>query len=201
MKEPYQLVTVLYTIDDVSITVYDTFSFVEHDGMKKDVTERLHPDLTSCTWLKILQNLAKAVKYIHEKSIVHRDIKGNIVLLYRNDGTIDGVLVDFGKSDSSKRGKRYHLSPVEQEEYQKHKHIAPDLVDGTSVTSTASDIYSYGRLLKDILKYFPLCTDFFQSDFQRVIVQCMHKKDVNRPSIESVIDILTNIHHRNCTMV
>ena len=42
------------------------------------------------------------------------------------------------------RVKRYHLSEKEKEQYQSdYKHIAPDLVDGVSNVSPASDMYIY----------------------------------------------------------
>ena len=43
------------------------------------------------------------------------------------------------------------MSKEEQEAYkQKYKHIAPEVVAGTHLPSSASDIYSLGRLLEQI---------------------------------------------------
>ena len=54
--------------------------------------------------------------------------------------------MDFGKSNYVAYLLR--LTEKEKEIYRKdHKHIAPDLVDGVSDISTASDMYSYGRML------------------------------------------------------
>lgn len=67
------------------------------------------------------------------------------------------MLVDFGKSNYVKHIKRHVLTQQEKEQYRiNHRHIAPDLVDGISDVSTASNVYSYGRLFKDVIIYYPL---------------------------------------------
>ena len=48
--------------------------------------------------------------------------------------------------------RRYHLSENEKQQYQRdHTQIAPDLIDGVGDLSTSSDMYSYGRLIKNII--------------------------------------------------
>ena len=58
------------------------------------------------------------------------------------------VLIDFGKAFYVTEAKMYTSTPREKEKYRKyHEHIAPELVRGTHKQLTASDIYSFGRLV------------------------------------------------------
>ena len=81
-KEPYQLITVFYSIDGVSLSVYDTFRSADLSDVKSRVLESVHPSLTLQVWLTIMKNLSEALAFIHDKSIVHRDLKSDNVILY-----------------------------------------------------------------------------------------------------------------------
>ena len=95
-----------------------------------------------------MKNLAEVLDFLHQKSIVHRDLKSDNVVFSRQHGKLVCVLVDFGKSNFIKNVKRYRLTEAEKKVYRRdNKHIAPDLIDGVSDTSAKSDIYSYGRLI------------------------------------------------------
>lgn len=195
VKQPYQLISVLYSVDGVSISVHDTFSFVTLSGNKGHVLSSVRPTLTLPVWLHMMKNLAEALLFIHGKSIVHCDIKSDNVVLHKKDETnIDCVLIDFGKSNYITKVKRYRLSQQEQEDYMhSHKHIAPDLVDGTSAVSPASDVYSYGRLLKNIIKFFPLSMAIHPT-LKHTIKQCLKHTDSERPTTEFIIKIFHDIN-------
>ena len=108
------------------------------------------------------------------------------------DGLVQCVLIDFGKSNYARHTKRYLLSKEEKEQYRRdHKHIAPDLVDGISDVSTASDIYSYGRLFKNIVAYFPLSVEFLSASLKDRLKQCLKYKDSERPTASELVDVLT----------
>lgn len=93
IKEPYQLVMLYYTIDDVSVS-YNTFRGVYLPVPKSKVVESVRPSLT--VWLRIMKELAEALAFIHSKNIVHQDIKSDNVILYDNNKVIQCVLIDFG---------------------------------------------------------------------------------------------------------
>lgn len=97
-QQPFQLLTLLYSIRGDSISIYDTFSVV--DTNKKDVVELIRSSLTLSTWLAVMNDVAEALQFIHSKEIVHRDLKSDSVLLTdMSTRTIQGILVDFGKSN------------------------------------------------------------------------------------------------------
>ena len=91
--------------------------------------------------------------------------------------------------------QRYHLSDKEKEEYRcNHKQIAPDLIDGVSNVSTASDMYSYGRLLKNIILYFPLSVELISTHLKKAIKQCLKYNDFDRPSAAFVCQLFWCVH-------
>ena len=179
IKEPFQLLCALYSVENISLSVYDTSSFAKVTDEKKQVLELLRPSLTLQVWLAMMKNLAEALAFIHEKSIVHRDLKSDNVVLNKHDSMIHCVLVDFGKSNHVRHVKRYVLSQQEKEQYRiNHKHIAPDLVDGMSDVSTASDIYSYGRLFKNIVTYYPLPIELLSSSLKENVCDTRILRDL-----------------------
>ena len=137
-------------------------------------------------WLKLFAQLAEAVIYVHNKDMLHNDIKGDNVLL-SSQTTGDGmsnmhaVLIDFGKCRSVKNPKKYTLNAKEQEKYRKyHCHIAPELIDGTHSQSFKSDIYSFGFLLSMTCKLNIMRE--YQQITSDISIACMRKKPEHRPS-------------------
>ena len=189
-KEPFQLITSLYCIEGVSITVYDTFSVVNTIGIKKQVVASIRPSLTLSMWLVLLKNVAEALEFIHSKGIVHRDLKSDNVVIAKLGETIQGILIDFGKSNYVNKVSRYRLTDNEKKQYrQDHKHIAPDLVDGVSDVTTASDIYSYGYLIKSIIQYFPIALESIDIALQKEIKKCLKYDNLQRPSAKELVEL------------
>ena len=186
-KEPFQLLTLFYSVAGVSVTISDTLHSVNE--IKGRAIELLKQTLTTNIWLGLMKDLAKALEYIHSKSIIHRDLKSDNVVFNKINETIHCVLVDFGKSNYVGKVSKYRLTSKEKETYrQDHKHIAPDLVDGVSIVSTASDMYSYGRLLKNIIQYFPL--QAVATPIQKGIKKCLMYNSLERHTAVEMIQIL-----------
>lgn len=99
--------------------------------------------------LKLFQKVCSAVQHAHQNLIIHRDIKpGNI--LVTEDGT--PKLLDFGiaklldedfadSTENLTRTGMWHLTP---------EYSSPEQINGEKIT-TASDIYSLGVLLYEVL--------------------------------------------------
>lgn len=94
------------------------------------------------------------------------------------------VIIDFGKSCTVNCGKFYRLSIRDREQYKvNHPQIAPDLRDGVCKQTTASDVYSFGRILNKIntvkqIQGWPFVKD--------MISQCMMYSALARPCISSI---------------
>ena len=102
-------------------------------------------------WKCILLQILEGIKELHSiYKILHNDIKSDNIVLDANnsDSTVKAVIIDFGKACHIKQAKMYHLSAKEQDIYKvNHPEVAPDIRDGLCAQSTASDIYSFGRII------------------------------------------------------
>ena len=99
--------------------------------------------------MSVLDNVAEALQHIHCKGYLHNDLKVNNVVLERRYGRqYNAVIIDFGKSTTIDSLEPKTLSKSEQKIYrQSYPHIAPEIICGQATASTASDVYSSGRLM------------------------------------------------------
>ena len=92
---------------------------------------------------KIMLKLCQALQHLHEKQLLHQDIKSDNILITKINSDYFPMLVDFGKSIAISKApsKRTLLAPLQQEEYRKkNRHIAPEIALGQP-PSCASDIF------------------------------------------------------------
>ena len=108
----------------------------------------------------VMRQLASAVGYLHDKGILHRDIKPQNVLLDK-DGSLK--LSDFGLAkDLSASSKAYSLvgSPY---------YIAPELIQ-LEPYGRPTDVFSLGTTIIPVLKEVPSSQGFL--DLLMVICRC-----------------------------
>ena len=107
----------------------------------------------SCNdWLQISYLLAKAVSFLHQKCILHNDLKEDNVLLKNVDGVTVPVVTDFGKATHSAHPKLHNLNYEEKLRYNKnHRFLAHELrnINGAR-QSFSTDCYSLGRIYKSV---------------------------------------------------
>ena len=138
-------------------------------------------------WAQIFKETAEALSYLHSKEILHNDIKGDNVIISSRGVGYYAVLIDFGKARKVCDAKCYSLTKQEQERYRQHHwHIAPELIRGTCRQSTASDVFSYGVLLRWVCK----CRHF-SGLLRSVAKNCMHISPCKRPSLGFVCEQLS----------
>jgi len=142
-----------------------------------------------------------AVKYLHDNSIIHRDIKPHNVFVM-NDGSVK--LGDFGISKviefTLKQSTNVKGTPA---------YISPEMCSGSTKFSSKSDVWALGCLLTELLclkcafsgesiltialnicnvNYEPIPSGY--SENVRNLVKCLFIKDPKRrPTIDEILNI------------
>jgi len=128
-------------------SIYIVMEFLEHD-LKGLMEEMKHPFSQSEIKCLMLQ-LLSAIAYMHDKWVLHRDLKKTSNLLMNNKGILK--VADFGLA-------REYGSPLKS-----YTHIvvtlwyrAPELLLGSKTYSTAIDMWSIGCIFAELLSKEPL---------------------------------------------
>lgn len=140
--------------------------------------------------IKYLYQVATAVAYMHEKGYLHNDIKGNnIVLDGRQTEEVQARLTDFGKACHHTKGKWYHLTEEQQQEYKaNHPQIAPDLRDGRVAQNAKTDVFALGRLIVKMCKMYSM-----GRELHKVASCCLADASQDRPKLKEVIQALQQV--------
>ena len=155
-EKPYLMITQFYGKGNKSFPVNKAIyrQIIEFDNMGK-----------------VFKQIVDAILYVHESGWLHNDIKENNVLMHRTSMEWKPIIIDFGKSRPRSNPKRYDLSDVQKALYKrKHSWIAPELIEGTHDQSPASDVYSLGFLLRNMLSKFVRQNHCFESLSSRCVV-------------------------------
>lgn len=96
--------------------------------------------------LKIFEQIAKALQYIHKRGVVHRDIKASNIMLQNIEGDLYAKLVDFGIAkviaDNGSGQKLTETGSIFGSPF----YMSPEQCQGNQVDAR-SDIYSLGCVL------------------------------------------------------
>jgi serine/threonine-protein kinase len=165
-SKPYILVTEFYGIGGQCVTI-------GHAAKKLSLEAK--------EWAFILEKCAGALAHIHEKGLIHCDIKHNNIILKNSADVREPVIIDFGKMKKAESAKICKLNSKEQDRYLKYyKHIAPEIIWGRRAPSTASDIYSFGQIISLVVYYTK------STDLQKIAKKCIHGTPEKRPKAFNV---------------
>ena len=187
---PFQLVLPCYSVKGFSISYYDIL--FNRDKLPASVAQRHH---FSCQlWLQLLGDISDGIKLINSLGLVYRDLKSDNAVLYQVEGLcIQAVIIDFGNCLHTSSCTAYSLSPSERQKYHhSHRHISPDLLDGTTQPSTGSDIYSLGRLAKQTIHYGTVNLLVGPKPVLDVCKKCLAQPPSARPTISEVLHVLSS---------
>lgn len=97
--------------------------------------------------LEICLSAAEALKVVHDRGGIHRDVKPeNFIVEQGDDGVYRLTLVDYGLSImQTRQDNNFSGTPLV---------MAPELLAGANVTA-ASDVYSLCRLMEIVFGYMP----------------------------------------------
>lgn len=132
------------------VTVFDVG---EHDGFyylameylpETDLRTRITQGIKAKEALVVIQKVAKALHYAHDKGYIHRDVKSENIL-FRDDG--EPVLTDFGiaKASNSSTQMTQQGKLIGTPQYMSPEQCRGRTLDGRS------DIYSLGIILYEML--------------------------------------------------
>lgn len=126
-----------------SIGWYIQMEFI--DGITLDHFLETNP--SNAARRQIVMQLLDALSFLHERQIVHRDVKPSNILITRNGSTVK--LIDFGVSDTDDYVT--FKQPAGSLAY-----IAPEQLAGKQIDNRA-DIFSFGRILQLVFPHRYRC--------------------------------------------
>jgi serine/threonine protein kinase len=170
----------IYEVGEYAGLPYFSMELAEGGSLDKAVAGRPLPPAEAA---RLVQTLAEAVQYAHDKKIVHRDLKpANVVL------TADGrpLITDFGlakrlDSDTALTGSATVLGSA--------GYMAPEQAAGQARhVGPAADVYSLGAILYELLTGRP---PFRAATWAATIQQVLH--DDPTPPTRLRADLATDI--------
>ena len=118
---------------------YLVMEYIDGQDLANIATQKLSVE----TALEYIRQIGSALKVIHAKGLIHRDVKpGNIVL---RAGKPEAILIDFGLAGGTDETITMNKSTTEE------NFTAPELIDSNGKTEPYSDVYSLGATLYALL--------------------------------------------------
>lgn len=153
---------------------------------------KLSDQLNTHCWKGVVLGGTSALAYLQSKAILHNDIKADNMVIEKlppNYNQCRSILIDFGKACYVEETKLYHLSPEQKEKYKTHHpQVAPEVRNGISTQSFASDMYAFGRVLHQIN-----LQKLKRPVVSRLAQQCLDQFHQRRPTIDELHTFLLQL--------
>jgi serine/threonine protein kinase len=127
----------------------------------------------------IFQEICQVLNYIHTKGFLHNDLKSNNVLLEQRSDGFRPVVIDFGKSRKSINNATKRITTKRSFNA---SYLAPEVKTAGNQESTASDIYSLGKMLESTVS-----RRSFAGCFKNIIEKTTAFLVCNRSKLEDVL--------------
>eukprot|EP00191_Tetraselmis_sp_GSL018_P002999 CAMPEP_0177596840 /NCGR_PEP_ID=MMETSP0419_2-20121207/11358_1 /TAXON_ID=582737 /ORGANISM="Tetraselmis sp., Strain GSL018" /LENGTH=539 /DNA_ID=CAMNT_0019088901 /DNA_START=352 /DNA_END=1971 /DNA_ORIENTATION=- len=153
--------------------------------------------------LKIAEDIARGMLFLHRQDILHADLKPNNVLLKQTNDGVQAKLTDFGLSVQMSCSQTH----VSQHQTGTVDHMAPEVMtEGKS--SKRSDVYAFGILLWELFCYSrpylgmrdvaivhrvveddlrPVFPKTAPREYVELATSCWDKDPMKRPSFEQIL--------------
>ena len=110
-----------------------------------DYIKRNNGDMPKELRYDLVQQIINAIKFAHQKGILHRDISPNNVLVFEKDGKITLKVCDFGLGKDTESLSFYSGSSASG--YGQILYVSPEQRIRLKDSTVQSDIYSLGKLV------------------------------------------------------
>ncbi len=151
---------------------------------------------------RFIRDVSRGLAYLHEREIVHRDIKPDNIL---QNEIGDYVISDFGISTKMRSTLRRNSTRQKREVDVSGTiaYMAPELFTKTPAAVKATDIWALGAALYEIVKdellfmgqggilqlkgaEIPSLPDSYSEDLRTVVEDCLRLETWNRPTAEEL---------------
>ena len=129
--------------------------------------------LTDETCVNIIDEMSRALEYIHERQIIHRDLKPENILITANGHHVK--LIDFGFADVDSYS-------VLKASAGTRKYAAPEQLMPGAVVDSRADIYALGLIMQELAQYVPA--------LGKVARRCCNVNPARRPQRARYVPLL-----------
>ena len=109
---------------------------------------------------RILMQTVGAVGYLHQRQLIHHDLKPANIIITHNGGNVK--LIDFGLSRTDDDASPQPVAGTVH-------YVATEMMEGKQ-SDCRADIYSLGVIIQDLV---PLCSKSFGKRLQRIARRCI----------------------------
>ena len=138
-------------------------------------------------WLELCYQLAINLEKMHDKGILHNDIKTDNILVELNPNGVRIYFIDFGQA-TFRSGGVLHFDEGDDSD-DTDDYLAPEVRSGLR-SSPKSDIYSLGVIFADIADEFCECIGELADDM-------CEEEPAKRPTLEEVSEIIEELIMEN----
>ncbi|ELP90130.1 serine-threonine protein kinase, putative [Entamoeba invadens IP1] len=135
-----ELIGAIYTEGEIALVT----EFAEYGSLTKVY---LHQEMSYLFKVKVMEDVALALSYLHKNNIIHRDVKSENVLVFSLNPKMDvcSKLTDFGTSrcisEVALMGKKLTIG-IGTPNY-----MSPECLRGNGEYGFPSDVYSFGVMM------------------------------------------------------
>ena len=137
----------VYEVGETAGQAFVSLEFVDGQSLAR----RLHgTPLPARQAAALVEILARAMHYAHEKGVIHRDLKPSNIMMRLADGTVEPVIVDFGLARCIETGSaRLTASGLSIGTWQ---YMTPEQLCGEpDALGPGCDIYALGVIMYELL--------------------------------------------------
>ncbi|XP_054754437.2 proto-oncogene serine/threonine-protein kinase mos-like [Lytechinus pictus] len=155
------------------------------------------PSISKDSWFAIIMDIISGIKAMHEKGLLHNDLKANNILLQWDleDQRWHAFIIDMGKVSTQTIPLKLKGLPKEELEGYKQgilfPHLAPEYILDLQPMSVQTDIYSLGVLLARIDKVLR------SRHLRDLAAQMTNVNPRLRPSWKTMEKVITKAQKRN----